>query len=170
MAYSFSRCIASLVTGFMLVTPGPLLADDTPDAAAAVVLSFNDAVSARDLDKLLSHFAEGGVQFNLRPSHQGLKNESLTSDLKARWSLVGPVLFSATKKYEREADILDSQIRGDIATVWADIDSKTVMAGTNETNEEEFTEFYLLIRTPDGWKIAGVADNRQPNNTMSGGN
>ncbi|HHQ13868.1 MAG TPA: hypothetical protein ENK16_02465, partial [Chromatiales bacterium] len=107
MNYSFFRCIASLTASLMLAAPVPLLAGDAPDDAAAVVLSFNDAVSARDLDKLLSHFAEGGVQFNLRPSHQGLKNESLTSDLKARWSMVGPVLFSATKKYQREADILD---------------------------------------------------------------
>ena len=142
-------------------------AEATPDE---VVRSFNRAVTARDLGELLGHFAEGGVQFNLRPSHGGLDAGPLTQELTARWSMVGPVLFSATSAYERNVAIVDVHEAGDVATVWADVDTRTVMSGSGEASTERFTEVYLLVRKPGGWRIAGVADNRQPDDIGIGSN
>ena len=136
---------------------------------AAVVTSFNRAVTDRDMDSLLAHFMDGGVQFNLRPSHGGLQTGPLTSELNARWSMVGPVLFSATRSYTRETDVVDVHEAGDVATVWVDVATETVLASNGETSTEAFTEVYLLVRTPDGWRIAGVADNRQPDDIGIGG-
>ena len=123
-----------------------------------------------DLDTLVDHFMDGGVQFNLRPSHGGLQTGPLTTELKARWSMVGPVLFSATSAYTRDADILDTRTIGDVATVWADISTSTALASNGETSTEQFSEVYLLVRTAAGWRIAAVADNRQPDDIGIGGN
>ena len=43
------------------------------------------------------------------------------------------------------------------------------MRGSGKVNSSEFTEVYLLVATSEGWKIAGVADNRQPNDVGMGG-
>jgi ketosteroid isomerase-like protein len=136
---------------------------------AAVVQSFNRAVSAQDLETVLAHFAAGGVQFNLRPSHGGLQAGPLTSELEARWTMIGPVLFSATQSYTRDVSIADVHQAGDIATVWADVTTQTVLANNGETRTEQFTEVYLIVRTEAGWRIGAVADNRQPDNIALGG-
>ncbi len=136
---------------------------------ADVVTSFNRAVTNRDMDSLLAHFVAGGVQFNLRPSHGGLQTGPLTSELVARWSMVGPVLFSATSAYTRDAKVVDVHTAGDVATVWVDVATRTVMASNGESSTEKFTEVYLLVRTGDGWRIAAVADNRQPDDIGIGG-
>lgn len=140
------------------------------DDAAATVLAFNEKVSARDLDGLLGLIAKGGIQFTLRPSHQGLETDSISTELAPRWQMVGPVLFSATKSYSRKATVVDARAMGDVATVWVEIDSATVMASNNQARTDKFSEVYMLVRTTDGWKIAGVADNRQPDNIGIGGN
>ena len=134
-----------------------------PPEAAGVVRAFNEAVTAREeLDDILAHFAAGGVQFTLRPSHQGITPEGLTSELVAHWSGVAPILFAATSAYARQAEILAAHVEGSVATVWARIDTETTLVNATNTSAESFTEVYLLIETPDGWKIAGIADNRQP--------
>lgn len=136
---------------------------------AAVVTSFNRAVTDRDMERLLAHFAEGGVQFNLRPSHGGLPTGPLTSELNARWRMVGPVLFSATRSYTRDAEVIDVREAGDVATVWVNVATRTVLASNGEASTEAFTEVYLMVRTGDGWRIAAVADNRQPDDIGIGG-
>lgn len=136
---------------------------------AEVVTSFNRAVTDRDMDSLLAHFVDGGVQFNLRPSHGGLQTGPLTSELHARWSMVGPVLFGATSAYTRDAEVVDVHAAGDVATVWVQVATRTVLASNGEESTEAFTEVYLVVRTGDGWRIAGVADNRQPDDIGIGG-
>jgi len=70
-------------------------------------------------------------------------------------------MFASTSAYQREVEILDTQINGDIATVWTKTRTQSTRLGSTETQSNAFTEVYLLIRTSDGWKIAAMADNRQ---------
>jgi hypothetical protein len=37
-----------------------------------------------------------------------------------------------------------------------------VRKGKDEPMDLAFSEVYLLIKKSDGWKIAGIADNRKP--------
>jgi ketosteroid isomerase-like protein len=142
---------------------GTGLAEDSQRSQVAnVVKSFNASVTNRDTDAMVSHFAAGGVQFTLRPSHAGLAPADLTSELVAHWSLIAPVVFAATSAYIRQAEILDENVQGDVATVWARISTESTRAGEEKSRAESFTEFYLLVSTPDGWKIAGMVDNRPP--------
>lgn len=145
----------------------------TPAAseAGAVVTSFCDAISSRNLDKVLGYLAPGSVQFSLRPSHAGLGGQppTLTSDLRAHWSTIAPVVFGATKSYSRSAKIIDSRVDGDIATVWATVVTTTVRGDKPETKREEFVELYLLVRKDGQWKIGAVADNRRPSDVGIGG-
>lgn len=160
-----------IAASLTLPTTATAIADEPNQAGPAdVVQSFNAAVTNRDLDSLLAHFAEGGVQFNLRPSHGGLQTGPLTSELAARWRMVGPVLFNATSAYSRKAEIVDVHEAGDVATVWANIATRSVLADSGETSTGSFTEVYLLIRTAHGWQIAGAADNRQPDDVGIGRN
>ena len=142
-----------------------------PDEAGAVVIEFNAAVSSRSLDKATSYFAPGSVQFSLRPSHTGLgaQRPDLTADLRAHWSMIGPVLFAATKAYTRKAEIIGSRTEGDIATVWARITTETVRADKPGTTRDSFVELYLLVRKDGTWKIGAMADNRSPNDVGLGG-
>jgi hypothetical protein len=126
----------------------------------ATVVSLNQTITSRDTERLGGHFATGGVQFTLRPSHKGLATQGLTADLGQHWSTIAPVLFAATSSYTREAEILDSRVYGDIATVWARISTKTVAVSSAERTSQTFTEVYLLLNTAGGWKIAAMADNR----------
>jgi len=144
--------------------------DDALAGPADSVRAFTAAINDQDTDALLAELHEGGVHFNFRPSHQGQGATDTTSELIPRWTMVAPVLFSTTETYRRELEILDTQVHGEIATVWAAVKTETVMRGTGKQNASAFTEVYLLVDTPDGWKIAGVADNRQPNDVGMGGN
>ncbi len=134
------------------------------------VRAFNAAIDNRNLDAVLAQLLDGGVHFNLRPSHPGQGDTTLTSELIPRWSMVGPVLFSTTKSYQRDLEIIDTQQHGEVATVWARVRTETVMLSDGKRNQAAFTEVYLLANTPSGWKIAGVADNRQPNDVGMGAN
>jgi ketosteroid isomerase-like protein len=135
-------------------------ADGTP---AATVQDFNAAITARDLGKAITHFADGAVQFTLRPAHAGMTAsdpQGLTTDLKARWSQVGSLLFSVTSRYTRTPTITDTRVDGDVATVWAQIDTETLERNAKAPKVERFAEVYLLVRQDGNWRIAGVADNR----------
>lgn len=134
------------------------------DEPAGVVTAFCDAVSSRNLDRVLGFLAPGGVQFGLRPAHTGMGGQapSLTTDLRVHWSTIGPVLFSATKSYSRKAQVIDTRVDGDIATVWARVTTTTVRADKPETRSDEFVELYVLVRKDGQWKIGAIADNRRP--------
>jgi ketosteroid isomerase-like protein len=127
-----------------------------------VVKSFNASITNRDTDEMVKHFVAGGVQFTVRPSHSGLAPANLTSELVAHWSMVAPLLFAVTSAYIRQAEILEENVQGDVATVWARISTESTRAGEEQSRAESFTEFYLLVSTTDGWKIAGMVDNRLP--------
>lgn len=147
----------------------PAWCGDAPADPADSVRAFAAAINERDLESLLGQLHDGGVHFNFRPSHQGQGATETTSELVPRWSMVAPVLFSTTESYRREIEILDTEVHGEIATVWAAVRTETVMRNSGKQNADAFTEVYLLVATPDGWKIAGVADNRQPNDVGMGG-
>jgi len=157
-----SRLINALLRVYLsgwIVCPAVCCAAEALGPEATVV-SFNQTITSRDTDKLGGHFANGGVQFTLRPSHKGLATQGLTADLGQHWSTIAPVLFAATSSYTREAEILESRVQGDIATVWARISTETVPVSSEERTSETFTEVYLLLNTGSGWKIFGMADNR----------
>jgi len=159
--------LAAFLVALWLATPA--WSAGTDDGPAASVRAFNTAINEQDLDQLLATLLDGGVHFNFRPSHQGQGGTETTTELIPRWSMVGPVLFSTTQAYRRDLELLDVQVHGEIATVWASVRTKTVMRGSGATRSSDFTEVYLLVDTPEGWKIAGVADNRQPNDVGMGG-
>jgi len=128
---------------------------------ADVVKAFNSAITERKLDAALGHLARGSVQYTLRAAHAGVPtgDGGITSDLKTHWSTIGPVLISATTSYKRVPEIIDSRIDGDLATVWALVSSDTVERNGSH-KQSKFSEVYLLVRTPAGWQIGAMADNR----------
>jgi ketosteroid isomerase-like protein len=137
----------------------------TADQAVATVERFNAAITARDVDAIMATLADGSVQFQLRAVHPGMSdNPPLTADLAATWKAVAAILFPMSDVYERKAVITAAQAQGDIATVWADTTTHTLRKGNTEPMNLAFSEVYLLIKKPDGWKIAGIADNRKPDN------
>jgi hypothetical protein len=139
--------------------------------AAAVVTSFNAAVTGRSADKAIGHFIKGGVQFNIRPAHTGLGGapQGVTTELTAHWSMIAPVLFAATNTYSRRVEVLDARAEGDVATVWTRTRTETVRSGQSAPRRDEFLEIYLLVRTGGAWKIGAIADNRVPNDVGLGG-
>jgi hypothetical protein len=168
---AWTRFAATAALGASLVATA-VAAPAAPAAEpAAVVTAFCAAVSERKLDRVTALFAPGSVQFSLRPSHTGVGDQpsgSLTSDLKAHWSMIGPVLFTATKSYSRKAEILDTRVDGDIATVWTRTTTVTERADNAGKKTDEFVEVYLLVRKDGQWKIGAVADNRRPNDVGLG--
>ncbi len=143
----------------------PLVAESPlpPGAAAAgdSVTSFNQAISARDGDLALAQPAEGGAQFTLRALHDGIESKQLQAEITQHWKTIAPVLFASTSEYSRETEILDERTEGDIATVWTRTKTRSLRRNSSEPSLNVFTEVYLLVRKPDGWKIAAIADNRQ---------
>lgn len=130
---------------------------------ASVINTFNQSLSTKNLDGMLSTFAESAVQITLRPAHAEMATGAgISSDLKTHWSTVGPVLFSTMKSYKRAVTIIDIQLDGDVASVWTRINTTGIALGSDQSRQSEFTELYLIVNTGNGWKIGAVADNRQP--------
>jgi len=151
--------IATLLAGW------PAFADEQADAAAAAVTAFNAAITARDMDTAMDLLAEGSVQFQLRPVHPGMSdNPPLTADLPGTWKTVAAILFPMSEVYERTASVTQATASGEVATVWTDTTTVTQRKDKAEPMELNFSEVYLLVKKPNGWKIAGVADNRKPDN------
>jgi hypothetical protein len=128
---------------------------------ADVVKAFNTAITERKLDVALAYFAKGSVQYTLRAAHAGVPtgDAGITSDLKAHWSTIGPVVISSTSAYRRVPEILDARIDGDLATVWAKTSSESVDRN-GKAQKNKFSEVYLLVKTAAGWQIGAMADNR----------
>jgi len=149
--------LAALLAGLAAF---PAIAGDSP---AEVVLRFNEAVTARDMDTAMAQLADGSVQIQLRAAHPGMSsNPPLTADLHKNWEMVGAILFPTTDAYSRELTITSEQLDGDIATVWADTVTTTHRKNVAEPMVLEFSELYLLVKKEGRWKIAACADNRQP--------
>jgi len=144
-----------------LALAGPALAADATDDAVAVVTTFNEAISNRQLETLLGLFAPGAVQYALRPAHAGMPApEKITSDLTVHWRTIGPVLFSVTDLYTRTPEIIDTRVSTELATVWARITTRSRDRNATDERSETFSEVYLLVNKGDGWKIGGIAENR----------
>lgn len=165
-----TNTIFRLLTCALILAAFPAHANDQADAAATTVESFNAAVTSRDMDTIMDLLAEGSVQFQLRAVHPGMSDTPpLTADLKGTWKAVAGILFPISDVYERTATVTQAQADGEVATVWANTTTRTVRKGSDAEMNLEFSEVYLLIKKADGWKIAGIADNRKPDNIRVGG-
>ena len=132
---------------------------------AETVQAFNQALSRKDTNAALTLIANGSVQFTLRSAHSDIPSggpASVTGDLKAHWSAIGPVVFGSTTAYNRTPKVTNTRVDGDLATVWTDTATETV--GKNGSKRtDSFSEVYLLVHTASGWQIGAVADNRGAN-------
>lgn len=156
---NYPACLIALLMVTALGTPvaSTGATDQTPEAA---VLAFNRALTERRLDDALAVIAPGAIQYTFNAAHRGMPAPtSLTTDLRVHWSTVAALLFNVTSAYTRSPEILDSRIAGALATVWVRISSETV-GKDGSRSLDSFEELYLLQSSADGWKIAGVADNR----------
>ena len=137
---------------------------------AETVQAFNQALSRKDTNAALTLIANGSVQFTLRSAHSDIPSggpASVTGDLKAHWSAIGPVVFGSTTAYNRTPKITNARVDGDLATVWTDTATETV--GKNGSKRSDsFSEVYLLVHTASGWQIGAVADNRGANKISAG--
>jgi ketosteroid isomerase-like protein len=157
--------LKSLLFVFMTLFAAQTAWSDEADQAAAVVGAFNAAITARDVEAVMATLADGSVQFQLRAVHPGMSdNPPLTADLQTTWKTVGAILFPMSDVYERKSEIASVTAIGDVATVWAETKTHTVRKGKSAAMNLEFTEVYLLVKKSGEWKIAGIADNRQPDN------
>lgn len=93
--------------------------------------------------------------------HPGMNPETLTTDIVKHWSTIIPVVIATSSSYVRQVKILDTEVHGDVATVWTQTTTESTALNSDKKNTNSFTEVYLLITTVDGWKIAAIADNRQ---------
>jgi len=162
-----TRPATLLLLGAALAMPAAWANPATGGSAPAdTVTAFNDAITAKDLNKAASYIASGGVQFTLRAAHPGMGEdsaESLGSDLRSHWMVIGSTVIAATKAYSRQAEVIDSHVDGDVATVWARITTLSQRKDQAEAKKDQFTEVYLMVRKDGHWLIGAVADNRQPN-------
>lgn len=133
---------------------------------ASVVTAFNEAITAQNIDKMASYLAPGGVQFMLRAPHSNMEDMTaggVGTDLQEFWALIGSTVVATTTAYSRNAEIIDSQVHGDIATVWVKISTVSQRKGQSESMTDSFTEIYLMVHKDGKWLIGAIADNRQPN-------
>jgi ketosteroid isomerase-like protein len=147
----------------LALNPAALAAEkaDPKKEAEAVVRAFNAAFTRKDIEGLAATLIEGGVQFDLRPAHADQTTpQGLTQEIRERWYGVTPILFAATESYTRQVEILDSHAAPDMATVWAKITTVMRMPKSSKPSTNVFTEVYLLVRTPQGWKIGAMMDDR----------
>lgn len=159
-----SHPIAWLALTSILTFAAPSLAADGADAkkqAESVVRAFNAAFAKKDVEAVTAELLEGGVQFDLRPAHADqTAPQSLTQEIRERWYGVTPILFAAAESYSRKVEILDSRAAADMATVWARITTDMRLPKSDKASRNVFTEVYLLVHTPKGWKIGAMIDDR----------
>jgi hypothetical protein len=147
----------------LVCTTGLLAAVDAAEESDPIntVLSFNSLITDRNADPEFTKLVADGVQFTLRSLHPGMNPETLTTDIVKHWSTVIPVVIATSSSYVRQVKILDTEVHGDVATVWTQTTTESTALNSDKKNINSFTEVYLLITTVDGWKIAAIADNRQ---------
>lgn len=156
-----SRTIKFCLILFLVTAPVAAYAEShDAGSPSAIVLNFNEAMRKGDAVGLTQYLADGGVQFTIKSPHEGFVPEKLTSAIVPYWQMVAPVVAGSTSMYERAVKVLDERAMGNIATVWVQIDTRRQMKGEEEMASATANHVYLLILTPEGWKIAGIADNR----------
>ena len=155
-----SLTLRTLVITFACIL-GTSLASAGSGGPEDVVKAFSAGFGAKDKDAVIATLAEGGAQFTLRAQHDSTPPESIETELTAYWAVIAPVLISSTSSYVREIEILDVRVDGDIATVWAQTKTASTPLNSTEADINSFSEVYLVVKRAEGWKIAGMADNRQ---------
>lgn len=167
------KVIAVIGVVAVLLLPGTslLAADDPQSAAEAVVHEFNAAMSSKSIERMLACLIGQGVQFDLRQAHsdQAAGTHQMVQSLNDRWTSVTPILFTGTKSYIRTAEIIQSQASPDIATIWARVTAVMQMPKAESASTNTFTEVYFLIRTPEGWKIGAMVDDRGTDSIATAG-
>lgn len=160
------RAFLTAVISMVLTAVGTLQAvADSADAshpAAQAIIQFNQSVTNRDMDTAIGLLAEGGVQYQIQPAHPGMpEDQPLTADMPSMWKTVAAILFPTTDSYERQVEITDVRVDGELATVWTQTKTITHRKGKEEAMVLEFSEVYFLVNKNDtGWLIAGNASNR----------
>lgn len=136
--------------------------DKSPHPAARAVVTFNQAITDRDMDTAMGLVADGGVQFHLHPAHPGMSEDHpLTEDMATMWTTVSAILFPTTDSYSRVVDVTNVSADGELAVIWTQTKTITHRKGKADPMELEFSEMYFLVNKNDsGWKIAGTATNR----------
>lgn len=163
--------IATALSFAMLYTIGALAANppDPRQEAEAVVQSFNAAFGKKDVEAVVAALLEGGVKFDLKPAHADQGGEhKIIQELKEHWYGVAPIVLGAARSYTRTAEILDTHAARDMATVWARITTEMVAPGAPKASVRTFNETYFLVRTPQGWKIGAMMDDRATDNLAVG--
>ena len=155
-----------MLTAFVTTTPAAAASDDAAQIGD-LIDRMNRAISERNLDALLSTFADGGVKVDLFPAHQfGSAAETAsdtvrTADLQQRWRAVTPILFNTTRIYQRTADIVDLHIDRGLAVAWLEISTEILSIEPNARQQNNrFMEICILRRYDDGWKIVALSNNR----------
>lgn len=162
--------MAMLAAALWMMSPGGAAHADPASDAAATVTAFNAALTERDLERSVAYLLEGGTQFNLQPAHSGFgSQQGISSDLRAHWSMVASVLFSATKSYTRTAEIVHTRAENGLATVWTNTTTESVRADKAEPAKARFSEVYLLVQKDGQWKIGAMADSRAPDDVGGAG-
>ena len=164
------RCLTITTSVILMISSlSPVALSAAERSPGETVQAFNQALSKHDLDAALALIANGSVQFSLRSAHSDIPSAGqggVTSDLKAHWSMVGPVVFGSTAVYSRIPKVVDSHVDGDLATVWTNTATETVdKSGSKGT--DSFSEVYMIVHTAGGWRIGAVADNRGANKTTA---
>ena len=162
MQHIFSTAMIALI---LVISGGFQATAETSDAshrAARIIIEFNECVTSRDMDTAMGLLAEGSVQYQIQPAHPGMpEDQQLTADMTAMWKTVAAILFPTTDSYEREVEITDVRVDGELATVWTQTKTITHRKGKEEHMVLEFSEIYFLVNKNDtGWLIAGNASNR----------
>ncbi len=152
--------IVPLFAAALVFAPFAGAADGEPAEPSDVVIAFNEAMRQGDAVGLTKYLADGGVQFTIKSPHAGFEPDQLTSAIVPYWQMVAPVVAGSTSMYERKVEVLDERAMGNIATVWVQIDTRRQLKGKEDIASATANHVYLMILTPDGWKIAGIADNR----------
>ncbi len=148
--------------------PAAAVADPRQEAEA-VVLAFNAAFAKKDVEGVVSHVLPGGVKFDLKPAHADQSGDhKLVQELQEHWYGVAPILLGAVQSYTRKPEIIDIHAAADTATVWARITTEMLPPGAKKPTVRNFTETYFLVRTPQGWKIGAMMDDRATDNLTTG--
>ncbi len=152
--------IAAVALGGLLLSPAMAAGKPEPRQQAEVVVkAFNAAFARKDVEGIAAQVVDGGVKFDLKPAHAG-QTASLAQEIRAHWYGVTPILFAATQSYTRSVEIIDSRAGPDMATVWTRTTAEMRMPKADKPTTNVYNEVYLLVRTPQGWKIGAMMDDR----------
>jgi len=162
MQRAFFAAVFAVVVTVVGTAQATADSSDASHPSARAIVKFNQSVTNRDMDTALGLLAEGSIQYQIQPAHPGMpENQPLSADMPAMWKTVAAILFPTTDSYERQVEITDVRVDGELAVVWTQTKTITHRKGKDEPMVLEFSEVYFLVNKNDtGWLIAGNASNR----------